>query len=254
MDYQWLILCQWSRGTQNPPHREMWLFIPSSYPSAARQSTQHWQCSPGPDWCWLNQFPRDLPEAGCAAGALHFGFQNQKKHENIPLLPQGISAAYFRAVWGQPQNTSADVLGAPGCSRIPCPCPRRSLLQCRMQEERPVHTANAEAVIYSPSRMQKCTKQDASQSSFGAASYAGTPKRAFSSPHPHQAVTSGAITSASKAPTDLGEPPARAIPGRHHLPSIMQSTWRGEKGPNNAPSFPKATMLLYSLLSHTDLC
>lgn len=75
------------REPKTPQHREMWLFIPSSYPSAARQSTQHWQCSPGPDWCWLNQFPRDLPEAGRAAGALHFGFQNQKKPERKYSLP-----------------------------------------------------------------------------------------------------------------------------------------------------------------------
>lgn len=106
----------------------------------------------------------------CCRGTALWISEPKKNRKKYSPPPPSISAAYFRAVWGQPQNTSADVLGAPGCSRIPCPCPRRSLLQCRMQEERPVHTANAEAVIYSPSRMQKCTKQDASQSSFGAAS------------------------------------------------------------------------------------
>lgn len=135
----------------------------------------------------------------------HFTLDFRKKKinrrkENIPLLPQEISAVYFRAVRGQPQKASADVPGAPRCSRISCPCPRRSLLQCRMQEEHPVCTAKVEAVISSPSQTQKCTKQDTAQSSFGVASLAGSPERASSSPHPHQ--------------PDSPKPPSTHGPGR----------------------------------------
>lgn len=80
----------------------------------------------------------------------------------------------------------------------------------------------------------------------------------LASPRPHEAVAPWDVTRASKAPAGLGSEPSEGNPtARQHLPSTTQSMQRGEKRPNNPPTFSQTTVLFLVCSphrSHTDLC
>lgn len=201
MDYRWFILCQWSRGTHSPaPPPESWgclfpVHIPvlpgRAVPSRPRLVLAE-PVSPGSARGWLY-----------CRGTSHFRKKNRRK-ENIPLLPQGISAVYFRAVQGQSQKAMSSRPQAAPESLVPAPGGLCSGAGCRRSI--PCTRANAEAVIYSPSQTRKCTKQDTSQSRFEAASWAGPPL-----PHIH---------------TRLSLPGPSPKPPRH--PQAWESPQRGQ--------------------------